>query len=219
MASWAARRARERLLIPEETRSALADAVQDQVQRIALQAADSFIKDLCDKRIDISVPSASRKAIPHPALQTNPRNTVIATQTASLDHWTAAILNEDEKRRASIKRYNIARDAASHALASQKATMPLSLPPMANIPLDITSILTPDDVLQLGRSVRAASQAATAAANTPRKHRSRASLGGSSLADVAEDGEQEISVVDVEKELGISFANIRLQVRLLALTA
>lgn len=92
IASWAATRAKDRLLA-EETHSALADAIQDQARRIALHIVDDFIDDVQRKIIDLSFPifegNLANDLAAQPALAPNPENEALRNKERSLDAWIA----------------------------------------------------------------------------------------------------------------------------------
>lgn len=81
---------------------------------------------------------------------------------------------------------------------------------MDQIPLDPTALLRPEDVLALGRSIRAA---ARATATKHQQHQQTPRKGPRASSVAAEDELESLDTLDVERELGISFANMRVQVR------
>lgn len=106
---------------------------------------------------------------------------------------TNSVTKEDESRRAYIKKYSLLRDTAARA-ASAASQPPVQLPYDFRSPLP-AALSSVEDVITFGQSLQAVAKTKLA----------RPPLPGAS-PPVATD------VIDVEAELGISLAGLRLQV-------
>ena len=173
-----------------------ATSAPSDAKTVALTVLDNIIKDLADRKINVS-PTPSKDATrPPPALNVsslrNPENVQLAQKKADLDGWMASITKEDAARRAYIKKYSMLRDTASRAAralttsidpSGGSQTIAQPAPSMPSLPDEAA-------VLAYGRQL-AAARSASSEVESP-------------------------DAVDAEQELGISFAQLRLQVGFLA---
>lgn len=99
-----------------------------------------------------------------------------------------------------MKQYSHLRDAGARAAAAvqAEASQPLQLP-LLSLPLDLSSIRSSEDILQVGRDARTASTRASD------RQRRRSGLPQEPFPD--------ITTVDVQREVGIDLSDLRHQVR------
>jgi hypothetical protein len=184
--NWSARRQLERTPAPAT-----------EVDLAASSIIDAFLSDLTSKQINVSLPpTASTSKLPlNNVKQPNPENEALKRKMAGLDEWTASLASEDNARRAHSRKYALHRDSAARS-ASHAAALQPTLYNLSQTPLSPDRLRSPSDLVRLGQAIK---DSTAQAASSRRK------------SEVALMNPDEI---DVEAELGVSFADLRLQVSL-----
>ncbi|GAA5875728.1 hypothetical protein JCM8547_007051 [Rhodosporidiobolus lusitaniae] len=160
--SWAAQRTRDRVFrtVPNERD-------MDNVQRAAKDVMDEFIADVCNLKVDTSVPYKEPSQSQDPnQLPPHPQNESNALKMKELEASYAAIAHEQEVRQILDETYQtfFDRRAASHSSYSSDtfytSLSPPSLPDASSPPAYAASLdlskpapMTLEEALELGRSL------------------------------------------------------------------
>ncbi|GAA6028730.1 hypothetical protein JCM8097_007366 [Rhodosporidiobolus ruineniae] len=168
--SWAAQRTRDRVFAGVE------DGEMDASRRAAKEVMDGFIQDVCDLKVDTSVPYKKPSQSQDPDnLPPHPQNESNRAKLKELEASYVAIGTEQEARQTLESTYNAFFDRRASSLASSSSSAsslrPPALPSSADAfqpspadlaryasSLDLSSLPAPssmDDALELGRRLLA----------------------------------------------------------------